>query len=41
MKEYSVYPGEYIPMPEDEALLEELRIPGKDSVAKPLINPVN
>ena len=38
MKEYSVYPGEYIPMPEDEALLEELRIPGKDSVAKPLIN---
>jgi HSP20 family protein len=38
MKEYSVYPGEYIPMPEEEALLEDLRIHCKDEVAKPLVN---
>ena len=38
MKEYSVYPGEYVPMPEDEALLEELKIPANDSAAKPLLN---
>ena len=37
-KECLVYPGEYIPMPEVEALLEELKIPGKDSAAKPLMN---
>ena len=37
-KEYSVYPGEYIPLPEVEALEEELKIHGKDSAAKPLIN---
>jgi HSP20 family protein len=38
MKEYPVYPGEYTPMPEVEALLEELKTPHKDSSAKPLVN---
>jgi len=37
-KEYPVYPGEYIPLPEVEILLEELKKPGKDYVAKPLVN---
>jgi HSP20 family protein len=38
MKEHSIYPGEYIPMPEDEALLQELKLPANDSTAKPLLN---
>jgi HSP20 family protein len=38
MKEYSVYPGEYTPMTEDEALLERLKITGKDSIVKLLLN---
>lgn len=36
-KEYQIYPGEYIPMPEIESLLEELKISRSD-VAKPLLN---
>src|SRR6476469_6240900 len=38
MKEHSIYPGEYVPMPEDEALLKELKTPDNDSTAKPLLN---
>ena len=37
-KECLVYPGEYIPLPEVEALLEELKLPRKDSVANALVN---
>jgi len=37
-KEYSAYPGEYIPMPETEALLNELKLTAKDSCIKPLVN---
>jgi HSP20 family protein len=36
-KEYQIYPGEYIPMPEIESLLEELKISRSD-VTKPLLN---
>jgi HSP20 family protein len=37
-KEYLVYPGEYVPMPEVEALLEELMLAGNDSIATPPVN---
>jgi HSP20 family protein len=37
-KEYTVYPGEYIPLPEVEALREELKMPGKGMAAKPPVN---
>lgn len=37
-KDYSVYPGEYIPLPEVEALLEELKLPRKTSPAVPPLN---
>lgn len=37
-KEYTVYPGEYIPLPEVDALLQNLQSPGKSSVAKPSVN---
>jgi len=37
-KEYTVYPGEYIPLPEKEALLEELKVPPEDSAVKPPVN---
>ena len=37
-KEYSAYPGEYMPMPETEALLRELKLTAKDSGIKPLVN---
>ncbi|QEC65783.1 Hsp20/alpha crystallin family protein [Panacibacter ginsenosidivorans] len=36
-KPCNVYPGEYIPMPEIELLLAELKITGKDA-AKPPVN---
>lgn len=38
LKECLVYPGEYIPLPEIEALAKEIKINGKDSVVKPLVN---
>ena len=38
LKECLVYPGEYIPLPEIEALAKEIRINGKQSVVKPLVN---
>lgn len=38
-KEHSVYPGEYVPLPEKEALLAGLRISGVDSaVQMPAVN---
>jgi HSP20 family protein len=38
-KEHPVYPGEYVPLPEKEALLAGLRIPGVDSAVKmPAVN---
>jgi len=37
-KECSVYPGEYIPLPEMEALVEESKNLVKDSDAKPPVN---
>jgi HSP20 family protein len=37
-RERLVYPGEYVPMQEVEALLEKLVLAGNDSVAKPLVN---
>jgi len=37
-KEYPVYPGEYVPMPEAIALLEELKIHSGDAAANPLVN---
>jgi HSP20 family protein len=37
-KECLVYPGEYVPMPEIEAILEELKYASTDSVPRPLIN---
>ena len=37
-KEYSAYPGEYIPMPETEALLRELKLTAKESDISPLVN---
>lgn len=38
VKEYSAYPGEYIPMPEAEAMLKELKLATNDPGAIPLIN---
>jgi len=35
---YTVYPGEYMPLPETEQLLEQTAIPGKDRAAEPPIN---
>ena len=37
-KEYSAYPGEYIPMPEAKAMLKELKLTPKDFLAKPPVN---
>ena len=37
-KDYTVYPGEYNPLPEVQAFLDELKIRAKDSAAKPLVN---
>jgi HSP20 family protein len=38
LKECLVYPGEYIPLPEIEALAKEIKINGKDTLVKPLVN---
>ncbi len=38
IKENSIYPGGYTPLPEVEALLEELKKPDKDITTKPLVN---
>ena len=38
VKEYSAYPGEYIPMPEAKVLLKKLKLTAKDSDAKPPVN---
>ena len=37
-KEYSAYPGEYIPMSEAKAMLKELKLTPKDFLAKPPVN---
>ena len=38
-KEHSVYPGEYVPLPEKEALLAGLRISGIDTAVQlPIVN---
>lgn len=37
-KEYSVYPGEFIPLPEEIEMLEKLKISGKEDASKPPIN---
>ncbi len=38
MKECFVYPGGYIPMPETETIVEEVKTSLKDIVAKPFVN---
>jgi HSP20 family protein len=38
VKEYSAYPGEYIPMPEAETMLKELKLTTNDRGAAPLVN---
>ena len=38
MNEYTVYPGEYIPLPEVNALLQELTIGDKGSAEQPSVN---
>src|SRR5947208_1451693 len=37
-KEYSIYPGEYIPMCGVNALLNELKLTGSNSTTQPLVN---
>ena len=38
MKEYTVYPGEYIPLPEVNQLLQQLKSLDKSSVKEPPVN---
>jgi HSP20 family protein len=38
MNEHTIYPGIYIPLPEVNALLEELRLKGESSVSQPHVN---
>ena len=38
MNEYTIYLGEYIPLPEVDALLQELKLTGNSSVVQPPVN---
>jgi HSP20 family protein len=37
-RECHVYPGEFIALPEEEKMLHELNVPGKQPEGKPLVN---
>lgn len=38
MSDYTAYPGAYIPPTEVNTLVQELKLPGRATVAQPLVN---